>query len=468
MCEMRRGFLALSFFLAIASAVQAQDARLLARVDSVFVQFAHTRSPGCALGVIHAGEFVVKRGYGMADLEHGIVLSPTSVFRIGSVSKQFTAAAMVLLEQEGKLSLEDDVRKYVPEIPEYERTITIRHLLNHTSGMRDYLTLMALAGKRNDDWYSDDDVVRMLARQRELNFLPGDEFLYSNSGYFLLSQIVKRASGQSLREYAAAKIFAPLGMTHTHFHDDHREVVPNRASGYAPEDTGFRISMTTLDMVGDGGVFTTVEDLALWDRNAYEPSLAGTGFWEELLTRGILNDSDTLAYALGLQHGEYRGLRTVSHSGGFVGFRAQVLRFPSERFTVICLCNVSVANPTLLARGVADVVLEDRLGPREEAASGEGQEREVSPPRYMLSAAERSEYVGEYYSDELDVAYRVRIENDTLRLGVGATSERDLSATERDMFTAGSLTLQFTRAADDISGFLVDAGRVKNLVFKKR
>lgn len=468
MCERRRWLPALFLFLCNASAAEAQDARLLARVDSVFAQFDHTRSPGCALGVIHDGEFVVKRGYGMANLEHGIALSPTSVFRIGSVSKQFTAAAMVLLQQEGKLSLDDSVRRYVPELPEYERTITIRHLLNHTSGMRDYLTLMALAGKRDDDWYSDNDVVRMLARQGELNFLPGDEFLYSNSGYFLLSQIVKRATGQSLREYAAAMIFAPLGMTHTHFHDDHREVVPNRASGYAPEDMGFRVSMTTLDMVGDGGVFTTVEDLALWDRNFYEPSVGGAAFWGEMLTRGVLSNGDTLRYALGLQQGEYRGLPTVSHSGGFVGFRAQVLRFPSERFTVICLCNVSVANPTLLARSVADVVLEDRLGPREEAASGGGQEREALPPRYMLSADERAEYVGEYYSDELDVAYRIRIVNDTLRLGVGATGERDLSATERDVLRAGFLTLGITRAGDDVSGFLVDAGRVKNLVFTKR
>lgn len=468
MCEMHRWFPALSLFLGIASAAKAQDARLLARVDSVFVQFDHTRSPGCALGVIHDGEFVVKRGYGMANLEYGIALSPTSVFRIGSVSKQFTAAAMVLLQQEGKLSLEDDVRKYFPELPEYERTITIRHLLNHTSGMRDYLTLMALAGKRDDDWYVDDDVVRMLARQRELNFLPGDEFLYSNSGYFLLSQIVKRASGQSLREYAAAKIFAPLGMTHTHFHDDHREVVPNRASGYAPVDTGFRVSMTTLDMVGDGGVFTTVEDLALWDRNFYEPAVGGAEFRGEMLTRGTLSNGDTLGYALGLRHGEYRGLPTVSHGGGFVGFRAQVIRFPSERFTVICLCNVSVANPTLLARGVADAVLEDRLGPREEAAGGGGQEREGPPSRYMLSAAARAEYVGGYYSDELEVAYRIRIENDTLRLGVGATGERDLSATERDVLRAGFLTLRITRAGDDVSGFLVDAGRAKNLVFTKR
>ena len=456
------------FVLITTSAAEAQNARLLARVDSVFAQFDHTRSPGCALGVIEDGRLVIGRGYGMANLEHGIALSPTSVFRIGSTSKQFTAAVMVLLQQEGRLSLDDDVRKYLPKLPEYERSISIRQLMHHTSGIRDYLTLMSLAGVRDDDWYTDEEVVNMLARQRELNFLPGDEFLYSNSGYFLLSQIVKRVSGKSLREYAATRIFAPLGMTHTHFHDDHREVVANRASGYAPDGPGFRVSMTTLDMVGDGGVFTTVEDLARWDRNFHEPEVGGAEFWREMLTRGVLTSSDTLPYALGLRHGEYRGLSTVSHGGAFVGYRAEMLRFPSERFTVVCLCNVSIANPTRLARRVADVLLEDRLGPPEQPPDAGSEGRATPPPEYTLSATERAEYAGDYYSEELDVVYRIRVENDTLRLVAAAAVERTLRATARDVLRAGFLTLHFTRGNSGVNGLLVDAGRVKNLVFAKR
>ena len=313
----------------------AQDASLLARVDSIFAQFDNTRSPGCAIGVIQDGEFSFKRGYGMANLEYGIANSPSSVFRIGSVSKQFTAAAIVLLAQRGKLSLDDDIREYVPEVPAYERTITIRHLLHHTSGLRDYLTLMYLAGQSDDDFYTDDELVAMLARQQELNFAPGDQHLYSNSGYFLLSQIVRSASGLSLREYAQQHLFGPLGMTHTHFHDDHTHIVPMRASGYAPSGPGeYSTSMTTLGMVGDGGVFTSVDDLLQWERffhsepSANLPTDRPEEFWHEMLRNGVLTNGDTLSYALGLGHGEYRGLPMISHGGGFVGFRAQVVRFP--------------------------------------------------------------------------------------------------------------------------------------------
>ncbi|MFB3126207.1 MAG: serine hydrolase domain-containing protein, partial [Candidatus Acidiferrales bacterium] len=230
------------------------------RVDKVFAQWDKPGSPGCALGVIKGGELIYKRGYGMANLEHNIPISSTSVFRIGSTSKQFSALSILLLVEEGKLSLDDNIRKYLPEMPDYGSPVTIRHLIHHSSGIRDYLTLMSLVGKGDDDFYTDEDVVVMLARQRELNFNPGDRFLYSNSGYFLLSQIVKRASGQSLREYAAEKIFGPLGMQNTHLHDDHTLIVQSRASGYSPRKDGdYQINMTTLGMVGDGGVFTTVE-----------------------------------------------------------------------------------------------------------------------------------------------------------------------------------------------------------------
>ena len=283
------------------------------QVDAIFAAYDNTRSPGCAVGVIRDGEFILRRGYGMANLEHGIPLSSESVFRIGSTSKQFTAAAILLLVEEGRVSLDGDVREYIPELHDFGTPVTIRHLLHHTSGYRDYLTLMGLAGYRGDDYYDDDDLLRMISRQRELNFEPGSEYLYSNTGYWLLSQVVERASGESLREYAAGKIFGPLGMDNTHFHDDHRIVVPNRASGYvsAGQD-GYRIFMTTLPMVGDGGVFTTVDDLLAWDRNFYDPSIGSPGFVESMQTTAVLNDGEALTYASGLTVSTYRGLRTVS------------------------------------------------------------------------------------------------------------------------------------------------------------
>ncbi|MBE0595359.1 MAG: beta-lactamase family protein [Gemmatimonadales bacterium] len=391
----------------------APDRALAAGVDSVFTDYDRSDSPGCALGVIRDGALVYARGYGMANLDLGTALAPNSVLRIGSTSKQFTAAVIVLLAQDGTVHLDDDIRTYLPEIPDYGSTITIRQLLHHTSGIRDYLQLMALAGLRDDDWYTDDEVVAMIARQRTTNFAPGSEHLYSNSGYFLLSQIVKRATGRSLRDIAEDRLFRPLGMTHTHFHDDHTEIVPDRASGYAPDGAGgYRISMTTLDMVGDGGVFTTVEDLLQWDRNFYEPRVGGPAFLEMMLRRGVLTGGDTLDYALGLMHQPYRGLRTVRHGGAFVGYRAELIRFPEQRFSVICLCNRADASPTGLAERVADVYLSDVLAARQTpvAASG-GAPTPVSVDREQLSR-----WAGLYRRLDAPGYFRFEVRNDSLVL----------------------------------------------------
>jgi hypothetical protein len=318
------------------------------------------------LGIIKDGRFVYKRGYGMANLEHDIPISPKSVFRIASTSKQFTAMSVALLAERGTISLDDDIRGYLPEIPAYERSITIRHLIHHTSGLRDYLELMSLAGMRDEDYYTDEQVLELLARQKELNFTPGDKYLYSNTGYFLLGVIVKRASGLSLREFAEENIFKPLGMVNTHYHDDHTEIVKRRAAGYSPRETGnggYRIDMTALDIVGDGGVFTTVEDLFLWDQNFYRNQL-GEGnddLMRQLLNPGIINDGNILDYAFGLYVEDYRGLRMISHGGSYAGFRAEVIHFPEQALSVICLANLSTIRPHSLARQVADIVLADQF-----------------------------------------------------------------------------------------------------------
>jgi CubicO group peptidase (beta-lactamase class C family) len=333
------------------------------KVDRLFAEWGRPDSPGCALGVIKDGQLVYKRGYGLADLEHDVPITTQTVFRIASTSKQFTAMCIALLAEQGKLSLDDDIREYLPDMPAYGYAITIRHLIHHTSGLLDYVELMNLAGRGPEDPCTDDDVIEMLAGQEELNFAPGSEYLYSNTGYYLLGLIVARASGQSLRQFAAEHIFGPLGMRHTHFHDDHTEIVRHRAIGYSPrQEGGYRIDMTAQDIVGDGGLLTTVEDLYLWDQNFYHNKL-GKGkdsLIELVLTLGVLNSGEKLDYAFGLVVGDYRGLRIVSHGGGFVGFRAEMLRFPEQRFSVICLANLSTINPERLARQVADVYLADR------------------------------------------------------------------------------------------------------------
>ena len=416
--------------------------------------------------MVENGELILGRGYGMANLEHGLAITPRTVFRIGSVSKQFTAAAIALLAQQGRISLDADVREYLPELPQYEHPVSIRHLIHHTSGIRDYLVLMRLTGKRNADYYTDPEVLEMLARQQELNFQPGDEHLYSNSGYFLLSQIVLRVTGQTLREYAQEAILGPLGMTHSHYHDDRNHIVSNRATGYAPTEEGFRISVTQLEMVGDGGVFTTVEDLVHWVRNFDEPRVGGAPFLETMLSRGGLNDGETLAYAFGLSHGEHRGLRTVSHGGSFVGYRADITTYPDEGLDLITLCNVSDANPTRLARRVAEVFLGDRMEP---APDADGRlVRAGRPAGGPAVRVDLSRLAGRYYSAELDTTYEIRIGNGEAKLRAGRGMDLALTPTDPDTFRAGSLTLHVNWAGGGrAQGFSVDAGRVQHLEFTR-
>jgi CubicO group peptidase (beta-lactamase class C family) len=350
----------------VTGAQPSQDKKesISEKVNKVFATWDAPGSPGCELAVIKDGQIVYKRGYGMANLEHSIPMSPSSIMDTGSVSKQFTAMAVALLAEQGKLSLDDDIRKYLPEIPSYQGPITIRNLIHHTSGIRDYLTLMSIAGMRDDDYYVDGEVMNLLARQKELNFKPGSEFLYSNSGYFLLSQIVKRASGKSLREFADENIFEPLGMTRTKFYDDHNEIVKNRAASYVPrKGGGFQIAATTLDMVGDGNVFTCVEDLFLWDQNFYQNKLGkgGPALINLVQTTGTLNSGERIDYAFGLVAAEYRGLQIIEHGGSFIGYRAHILRFPDQKFSVILQCNLGTMNPGGLARRVADIYLADRF-----------------------------------------------------------------------------------------------------------
>jgi CubicO group peptidase (beta-lactamase class C family) len=362
------------------------------KVNKLFAEWDSTVSPGAALAIIQDGKIIYERGYGMANLEHDVPITPTSVFRIGSTSKQFTASCIAILALQGKLSLDDDIRKYLPELPKYEKPITVRHLIHHTSGIRDYLTLGTIAALTDNHFFTPKDSVELLARQKRLNFLPGEEHLYSNSGYFLLGVIVERVSGKSLNAFAQEHIFEPLRMKNTQFYDDHTRVVKNRAAGYSPTKEGFRIDMTTLDHVGDGGVFTTVEDLFLWDQAFYNFKL-GKELMELIHTPGVLNNSEKLDYAFGLGISDYKGLKRVSHSGGFAGFRAQMARFPEQKFTVICLANLGTINPSRLCMQIADIYLVDKL--KEPAKAPEKKIEPIALPKEELE-----DKVGNYQDEK--------------------------------------------------------------------
>jgi len=447
-----RGFTILLLCLSTAARVRAEQEAVPedrhTQVDAIFERFDTTVTPGCSLGVIENGEMSYSRGYGMASLDHGVPLGPRSVFRIASTSKQFTAFAIQLLVDRGEVDLDSDVRTYLPELPEFESPVTVRQLLNHTSGYRDYLALNYLAGLRDDDYYTDPEVLDLLSRQRELNFAPNDRHLYSNSGYFLLGQIVLRASGETLREFAAAEIFGPLDMRQTHFHDDHNEIVPNRAVGYAPTDDGYEISLTTLEMIGDGGVFTTVEDLALWDANFYNPEVGTAATLERMLTTGVLNDGEAIEYASGLSVGDYQGLRKISHGGAFVGYRAQLIRFPDQRLSVICLCNRGDASPSRLAQKVADLYLSEHLpaespeSPAEESDSSESETFEL--PEDALDA-----FVGAYQREGALRVIHIERGEEGLVAAFGSEARFDIHPIAADRFAGRTWGTEFEVVFDD-------------------
>ncbi len=549
---------ALALALAYTTATaQALDDSLKAAVDSVFIDYNRTDAPGCALGIYDEGDILYAKGYGMADLEGNVPITSRTVFDIASVSKQFTAASLILLEHKGKLSLEDDVRDYIPELPDYGETITLRQLVVHTSGLRDYIGLMQMVGVHINDVTTGEDAFDYIVRQKALNFEPGDEHLYSNSGYLLAAFIVERVSGLTLREFARKHIFEPLGMRHTTYIDDHTEIKPFRATGYGLTESGaFRRAVSNWEQNGDGAVFTTVEDLARWDRNFVEPSVGGEGFSSELMRPGVLANGDTLSYAHGLSHGQHRGFETIGHGGSWGGYRAHFLRVPSEGLSVAILCNVASANPGALAREVVDVVLapdvdeadREEESPEPVAISQEEMERiagryrssehgeyrsivledeqlyyeqrddrwklipvgegrfwrEETPTARVLverraeegesltlewregddelytltayepwtpAADELEAFVGRYHSDELETAYTLTVENDTLIAHHASHGQIALKPRETDVFTGEKWVLAhvaFDRdEAGQVEGFLVSIGRTRNLLFEK-
>ena len=346
-----------------ASAKPAPDAALTAKVDKLFAPWDQPASPGAALVIIKDGAVVYKRGYGVANLEYDIRITPATVFHVASVSKQFTAFAITLLAKQGKLSLDDDIRKYLPEVPDFGKTITIRHLIHHISGLRDQWELLAMAGWRLDDVITKEHILKMVRHQKELNFDPGSEHLYCNTGYTLLAVIVERVSGQSFRQFTEDNIFKPLGMTNTHFHDDHEMIVKNRAYSYSPARDGFKLSVLSYANVGATSLFTTVEDMAKWVQNFDDGRVGGAQVIDQMHQQGVLNNGEKISYAFGLVIGKYKGLKIVEHSGGDAGYRSHVMRFPDQKFAVVILSNLGSFNPGGIARQVADVYLADQLTP---------------------------------------------------------------------------------------------------------
>jgi CubicO group peptidase (beta-lactamase class C family) len=346
--------LAVTSHVAHAQASQRQDT--IARVDSIFSRFT-TTTPGCAVGVSRHGRTVLAKAYGMANLEYDVPLTTESIIEAGSVAKQFTAAAILLLAQQGKLSIDDRVRKHIPELPDYGVPLTIRHMINHTSGLRDWGTVAAVEGwPRGSRVHTHEHVLDIVARQRSLNFAPGSEYLYSNTGYNLLAIIVQRVSGRPFADFTRTEIFEPLGMTRTSWRDDYTRIVKGRATAYSPTRTGFRLNMPFENVHGNGGLLTTVEDLLRWSANFDAAHVGGPALLREQVRPGRLTSGREIEYAAGLRVTRYRGVPEVSHTGSTAGYRAFLTRYPDQGLTVAVLCNHAGAGVALGHR-VADIYL---------------------------------------------------------------------------------------------------------------
>lgn len=397
------------------------------QIDALFKTYDNSTSPGCALGVMRNGHLAYARGYGMADLERHVPIEPTSLFDIGSNSKQFTAAATILLAQDGKLSLADEVRKYVPELPDYGAPLTIDDMLRHISGLRDYAGLLTLAGHSPEEVTTDAQALAIIARQRHLNFPTGTRYDYSNTGYFLLSLIVERASGKTLAQFARERIFAPLGMSQARFLNDHSMLVPNRALGYAPDDKGgFKNYMSNWQQTGDGAVQLSIEEALKWDENFYEPRVGGRSLVEQLQQPGRLANGEPITYARGLVVDRYRGLRRVYHGGHWVGYISLLRRFPQQHTSIAVFCNSEGTHPGAISDRVADIVLASAFtegNPSTGATKSDA--APTSGTTQVTSAESRSQarFVGSYFDSSDNTVYQVVREGAALFLRSSGESQ---------------------------------------------
>jgi len=398
-----------AIFVASSALSDQNSSGTEAKIDQIFAKWS-TSSPGCAVGASVHGTPVLAKAYGMADLEHDVKNTPETIFEAGSVSKQFTAAAVLFLARDGKLLLDDPVRKYIPELPDYGQPLTIRHMLTHTSGLRDWGSVAGIAGwPRTSRAHTHAHVLDIVSRQRALNFAPGTSWSYSNTGYNLAAILVSRVSGMSFGEFSQRRLFAPLGMTRTSWRDDHRRIVKDRAIAYSDGAGGFRILMPFEDVHGNGGLLTTVGDLLKWNANFASHIVGDQSFSSEQERPGRFSDGRAHDYALGLRVRQYKGVREIAHSGSTAGYQAYLARYPDQQVSVAVLCNVSSASAAQYSNAVADLYLANSIKPATAPAA-----------KHVLTEAEIAAVTGRYRNTLTGEPLDLVREKDTLRVERGA------------------------------------------------
>jgi CubicO group peptidase (beta-lactamase class C family) len=467
---MKKTLLIAAIVVLIQPTVPAQQGAAMvpapsAAVDDIFSKWTSS-TPGCAVGVAVGGKPVLLKAYGMADLERDVRNTPDTIFEAGSVSKQFTAMAVQLLVNDGKLKLDDPVRKYIPELPEYAWPLTIRHMLSHTSGLRDWGSIESIAGwPRTTREYTHAHVLEIVSKQKSLNFEPGTRWSYSNTGFNLAAIIVSRVSGVSFAEFSKQRIFAPLNMAHTSWRDDHTRLVKGRAIAYSSDNGEYHIEMPFENVYGNGGLLTTVGDLLAWNENLVVPKVGNPTLIAEMSTVGRFNDGKPLAYGLGFFVEEHRGVHNVYHSGSTAGYRAHLNRFPAAHTSVAVLCNGSNGDASRSANLVSDVFLGDRLKPAPPAPPAAIPPAAVTPP----SPAQLQALTGSYWSEEAETMLVAAVDQGALVLRRRPDAVIKLTAIGPDKFRGSIGTVTFLRNASGVVEALsVSQDRVWDLRFHRR
>ncbi len=434
----------------------------VAMIHKIFEDYDSLEKPGVSVTVVKDGKVVFKNGYGSANLEYDIPVEPSTVFHVASVSKQFTVFAILLLQEEGKLSLDDDIRKYIKEVPDFGTTISLRHLATHTSGLRDQWDLLRIGGWRMDDVITTEHILRLVSQQKELNFQPGEKYVYCNTGFTLLAEVVSRVSGFTFPKFTQKKMFGPLKMEKTLFYDDHEKIVKDRAYSYSKAEDNYKKSRLNYANAGATSLFTTAEDLALWTLNFQNPKIGNQAMIDQMNTLATLNNGETFGGAYGQFVGTYKGHKQIQHGGADAGYRSYLARFPENNLAVITMSNFADSNPWNLAMKVADLYLED------ESKTGE-EEREPSIYK-SLSPEHLKQFEGHYWSEEDQLSRQIKLEKDTLRYIRSENNKTALVPVDFNKFEmhniATHVTVEFTNENNN-RGMKVTEGNGKQYQFGK-
>lgn len=458
----------------LKTAAQISGSGIHLKIDSILSEY-NSLKPGLAITIIKDGKIDFKKGYGLANLDYDIPITPDTKFHIASVSKQFTAFSIYLLKKEGKLSLEDDVRKYVPELPEYNKVIRIKHLLAHTSGIRDQWALLTLAGWQMEDIITTDHILKMIKSQKALNFETGSQFGYSNSGYTLLAEIVSRVSGKSFSDFTRDNIFVPLGMNNTMFNDNFHNVIKNRAHSYELTAGKYEERRLNYSTVGATSLVTTVEDLAKWVLNFEKPVVGDKELIKDFNRvstydngNGVVwaaQPSDTTYHAKGQLHWKHKGLSVISHGGHDAGFRAVLMRFPENNLAIIALSNNEHFQMLGKVLPVADLYLKDAVTTETTTSP-----RNRPPQKKDTFTNILADYIGSYRSEEVSTGYEIKVIDNKLVMTHSRLSDIVLTPIGAGKFSGRNsfpFEITFNKSSNKITGFTISNFGVKNLLFQK-